>query len=205
MLFITHSNHLEMTICRLVHFILHIVWTWNMFHCIDSHVFHGFPVIGCLQNDQQQTTPDQIQKDLHVLYVLQDFHFRARFPYLRQYLQMHCFEAKYGAALNHRLGKEQCPSPPSWKKTAWVSGCRDECVNLKFFFARLSHNLPYILRTPETCVVLLSLETQQGLGSRCGGRRGKVIGLKPPGRTDLTLGEDVFFLYEPLLLVRFIM
>jgi hypothetical protein len=55
-------------------------------HCFpNSHVFHGFPVFGCLQNDQQQKTPHQIQKDPDVLYVLQDFHFRARFPYPRQY------------------------------------------------------------------------------------------------------------------------
>jgi hypothetical protein len=80
----------------------------------DFHVFHGFPVIGCLQNVQQQKKPDQIQKDLYVLYVLQDFHFRARFPH--QYSGMRCFGAKQCAPLYPRLCKEQCSPPPSQKK-----------------------------------------------------------------------------------------
>ena len=101
------------------------VYQWNCFSLVPfmfslyihyfpySHVFHDFSVIGCLQNGQQQRTPDQIQKDRGVLYVQQNFHFRARFLYPRQYSQMHCFGAKHGAALNPRLSNEQCPPPPS--------------------------------------------------------------------------------------------
>jgi hypothetical protein len=83
----------------------------------DSHVFHGFPVFGCLLNDQQQRTPHQTEKDLDVDYVLQYFHFRDRFLYPRQYIRMPCFGANHGAALNPRLGKEQWPPPPSRKKS----------------------------------------------------------------------------------------
>jgi len=79
----------------------------------DSLVFHGFPVVGCLPNDQQQGTLRRTEKDLDVGDVPQYFHFRDRFLYPRQYSPMHGFGAMHGAASYPRLGKEQCPPPPS--------------------------------------------------------------------------------------------
>src|ERR1700738_628310 len=63
----------EIEVSRAPHESVH-VYQWNCLSLVpflislyihyfsDCHVFHGFPVIGCLQNDQQPNTPDQIQK-----------------------------------------------------------------------------------------------------------------------------------------------
>ena len=111
---------LEIVVARTPHEWLHL-YLWNCLslvpflfslyvHCYpDSHVFHGFHVFGCLLNDQLQRTLRQTEKDLDVGGVLQYFHFRHRFRYPLQYLQMQCVGPKHGAASCPRLGKEQCP------------------------------------------------------------------------------------------------
>ena len=99
----------EIVVARSPHEWVHL-YLWNYLSLVpfkfslyvhyfpDSNVFHGFPMFGCLLNDQQQRTLHQIENDVDVGDVPQYFHFRDRFPYFRQYSPMHGFEAKQGAA-----------------------------------------------------------------------------------------------------------
>ena len=147
---------------------------------LDSHVFHSFPVFGCLLNDQQQRIPHQTEKDLDMDYVLQYFHFRDCFLYPREYSQTPCFGpsmvqpcilvlVRSNVLTLHREKNHV----GIVKKITWVNECRIECVNLEKNCKgspTIYSALPNPLR-PTRCRCFL--RRQQGLGFRCERRRRK--------------------------------